>query len=355
MIKPKSYIVGLGLLLTLGAAVDGCSGRSSDQVTFESEYVSLQLPDSFVGGDPADPNVMAALKKHAEKNPDSETRADLKSYLDGLESDIRRDEEYHFVRNGPLLLLWGEPDKDGSMAEVYVSRVLVQNILPLTDGDSSMEALVKGLNFWPESEWYIDNLTADAAEVLLYHVKESPDDMTVREHHVFKATAEYVYEFTYVYYDEISADLDSVFASSADTATVKWPYNSQKQSVDQKAYRQDGDCESLVEKAKYALEKAYKELGTCDPGVVTPKVLSEIEPGVVFIVVEDAEAALAPEAATVRNEVAYWGDAGTYTVGSCSESGKTYGVFHDMADPGWYRVSEGGQPGSRRYEIPTDK
>ena len=67
----KSCFMALGTFLVLALVFSGCSTRSSESVTFHSEYVSLQLPGSFVGGDPAGPDVMAALEKRAASNPGS--------------------------------------------------------------------------------------------------------------------------------------------------------------------------------------------------------------------------------------------------------------------------------------------
>lgn len=354
--RRKSYVAALCLFLTLAAVLGGCASSPTELVTFESEYVSLQLPDSFVGGDPEDPSVMAALEERAASNPDPDERSDIQSYLSEVKAHIQERSDHDLENLGPLLVVLGQPDKDGSTPSVLVDRSPIERgLMPRTGGDSSMEALVGAeMLGCDKADWSIESLTEDRAYVTYRHQGATPGDMTFQKHIVLRATQEYMYEFYYAYYEQPNAALEGVFAASVQTAVVKAPYDVPKQIIDQTKYRQDADCEGLVEDAKYAIEQAHKELGTCDPSVVTPSELNKIEPDIVFIVVKNAEAALAPEAATARNEVAYWGDVGTYTVGSCSESGKTYGVFHDMADPGWYRVFEGIQPGFGRYEIPVD-
>ena len=73
----RRFPTALGVLVcACGLAVTGChDGGSkpsshSQWATLEGELVSLSLPDSFKGGDPSDPEAMAALEGIAASNPD---------------------------------------------------------------------------------------------------------------------------------------------------------------------------------------------------------------------------------------------------------------------------------------------
>jgi hypothetical protein len=350
----RGFLVAALLLAGCALLAVGCddsdSGLASpleDWVTFEGEYVSLQLPGSFVGGDPSDPKAMAELNERAASHPDPGERGNLQSYLRALQDDISEREQYSIENLGPLLVVWGTPSADGSTPSVVVRRFpLDGGLLVETDGDVSMKALVDAEMFiWPEAEWTVASMTEDRAHVVVHHAAESPDDRTIKGHMVFRAAGDYMYEFDYTYQQESNPALDAAFAASTETATVRSPYDLPKISVDQTVYLQDGDCQSLVQTAGYAIEKAYAELGTCDPAVMTPEFLSQIEPSVSFVAEESAEAALLPAAETSRNEVAYYGEAGTYWVGSQSESGKAFGQTHIMERPGEYWMHVNGQPG----------
>ena len=277
----------------------------------------------------------------------------MQSYLSGLKADIQERNDYSLENLGPLLVVLGQPDKDGSIPGVQVRRFPIEGgLLVQTDGDSSMEALVGAEMFvYEESEWSVESLTEDRAYVTLHLLGT---DMPLQRHIVFMATQEYMYEFYYTYVGRPDAVLEAVFAASVHTAAVKPPYDVPKQTVDQEKYAQDADCEGLVENAKHAIEEAYSELGTCDPSVVTPNVLNEIQPSIVFVVVSSAEAALAPEAATVRNEVR------TEGMVASMQLVHTLSLARRMASSTIWRTRDGtectrgGQSGSNTYEIPVD-
>lgn len=357
MTRTIGVVVAVALFLGSLALQSGCASPRknipplSEWVTFEGEYVSLKLPDSFAGGDPADPDVMTGLEEIASSNPDPTVRANLQAYLADVKSDLYQQQGLEALYD--LLIVWGEPGANGLMTGVEVWRFpLDGGLLSLTDGDSSMEALVQASMLWPRSEWTVESMTEDRAYVILRHVAGGGSDITLQQHIVYQAAGNYLYEFDYTYGGEPDPTLDSVFAASAETAMVKAPYDLPRLEVDQTTYIQDVACQSLLHSAGHALERAYLELGTLDATAKTLEVLAEIEPTIRFIAVSSVEAAVTTAVATLRNEVAYYAEGEIYAVGSRSESGTTLGLAHDQNLPEEYYQYIDGKVDSWRYEIP---
>jgi len=100
----------------------------------------------------------------------------------------------------------------------------------------------------------------------------------------------------------------------------------------QRQKAQDVASKSLVRNAMTSIESAYVDLRTFAPASMTSAVLKAIEPSINFT--QAANAATAPTATTASNTVNYDGTATTYSVGSLSASGKTFGVVVDKGATG---------------------
>jgi len=94
----------------------------------------------------------------------------------------------------------------------------------------------------------------------------------------------------------------------------------------QRQKAQDASAKSLVRNAMTSIESAYIDARTYDPTVagMLPADLNLIEPSITFIVL--AAAATAPTATATSHTVNYTGTGTQYSVGTKSDSGKTFGV-----------------------------
>ncbi len=107
-------------------------------------------------------------------------------------------------------------------------------------------------------------------------------------------------------------------ASSSKFATARgW-------AVDEKARQ-------LLRRAMIAIEVAYVDLRTYDPGVISPPVVAAADDSVTWVPVADGSAATAPTALAYTGAVNYSGTETTYAVGTVSSTGTTFGA---MVDPG---------------------
>ena len=100
----------------------------------------------------------------------------------------------------------------------------------------------------------------------------------------------------------------------------------------QRQKAQDVASKSLVRNAMTSIESAYVDLRSFAPAGMTSTVLHAIEPSINFT--QAANAATAPTATTASNTVNYDGTQTTYSVGSLSASGKTFGVLVDKGATG---------------------
>lgn len=168
MRKTLSVIV---LVTTLCAFAVSCGGGgftrvpSSEWVTISGRNASLRLPPCFKGGDPTDPAVMFVLEGMAESRSDHEERESLEQWLDDVGQPWT---------NGPSLMAWAAPDDGGSIVSVTVWWSPLQNLLVLTDGDSSMSALVDAYMF-SGADWELDSLGVDEASVIVRYEEEGAD------------------------------------------------------------------------------------------------------------------------------------------------------------------------------------
>jgi type IV pilus assembly protein PilA len=102
----------------------------------------------------------------------------------------------------------------------------------------------------------------------------------------------------------------------------------------QRQKAQDASAKSLVRNSMTAIESAYVDLRSFDPGVMTVAVLGAIEPSITFVPAAGNTAATAPTASAQAHSVNYFGTDTTYAVGSLSQSGKTFGVIVDKGAGG---------------------
>ncbi len=99
----------------------------------------------------------------------------------------------------------------------------------------------------------------------------------------------------------------------------------------QRAKAQDAEAKSLVRNAMTVIEAAYVDSRTFDPTAtgMTPADLHAMERPITFALL--AGAATAPSADAEADTVNYTGTASTYSVGTVSASGHSFGVIVDRA------------------------
>jgi type IV pilus assembly protein PilA len=97
----------------------------------------------------------------------------------------------------------------------------------------------------------------------------------------------------------------------------------------QRAKAQDASAKSLIRDAVVVIESCYLDSKTYDPTVagMQPGDLHATERPITFFVL--AAAATAPTATAGTGSVDYTGTATSYSIGSLSESGKTFGMVVD--------------------------
>jgi hypothetical protein len=85
-------------------------------------------------------------------------------------------------------------------------------------------------------------------------------------------------------------------------------------------------AQMLIRNAITALESAYAQLQSFSPEVLTPAVLAGIEPSIAFVPADGETAATAPVSPAMTNSVDFYGTATSYSLGTVSASGNTFGV-----------------------------
>jgi prepilin-type N-terminal cleavage/methylation domain-containing protein len=98
----------------------------------------------------------------------------------------------------------------------------------------------------------------------------------------------------------------------------------------QRQKAQDANAKSLVRNSMTAIESAYVDTRTFDSGTLTAAILKGVEPSIVWTIVSAESDALNPptgQAPANEDEVNYFSNSSEqYTVGTRSESGKTFAV-----------------------------
>jgi hypothetical protein len=194
-IMRRLLIVATVLLAGIVLGALGCGGDRESEVslpsgwiTIEGDSISLGLPSTFTGGDPADPAVAAA-----DEQAHGETLASLP-------------EGY-----GYPLLAWGETEPNGFTPVVLVTRV------PLTSAMSIGEWTAPFLAHLDEST--IEFPKPDRTYVVGRSTSVAPG-LTVLFHYVFVAVGSDGYVVAYGCDAESAAVYDSVFTTSAETIEV---------------------------------------------------------------------------------------------------------------------------------------
>ncbi len=216
-----NVIVALLVVGTILAAVS-CGGSASGSAvppgwtTFEGPSVSLMLPDSFVGGDVADPAIVAVLGERAKEIPDDSFQSTL--------TDIWLAQAYVPDRDGNMrelvLCMLGKPDGEGLLPSVTVWRRGLRDVVARTGGDASLEAIaayIMGLT--PESEWTVNVLNPTRAHIV-WRQESPPSSTPISEQTVIEVVGDYLYEFRYEHHEESNEALDADFSMSAETATA---------------------------------------------------------------------------------------------------------------------------------------
>ena len=102
----------------------------------------------------------------------------------------------------------------------------------------------------------------------------------------------------------------------------------------QRQKAQDVSAKSLVRNSMTAIESAYVDLRTFDLATMTPDILGDVEPSIIWLPVEDAGTAIHADASAAADEVDYFGTSTTYAVGTQSESGTIFAVMVDKGEMG---------------------
>lgn len=163
-------------------------------VVFESDRISLALPNTFEGGVPTDEDVAALLDAMAEIDP---------SFSDWEEAMAGVDVE---------LLMFGEPDANGWTPIVAAQREVVPSGI-------SMQRYVESYQqAYPESYFEIVSVTDDQAR----YIETYPDwEGYTTSYWVEIRAGSYVYSVMYQADSENYSVLEPVFMTSGDTVVVK--------------------------------------------------------------------------------------------------------------------------------------
>jgi hypothetical protein len=199
------------LTIALSAFVSSCGGegfprtQSSEWVTISGRDVSLSLPSFFQGGDPADPEVISVLQRMAESRSNPRERESLTQWLDSMGMSWA---------SGPSLMAWAAPDDGGPIASVTVGWAPLKNLLAVSDGDSSMRALVDAYMLGATG-WKLDSLKAREATVI-FHYDQLTDNASAG-FIVIKVVGDLYYFISYECSEESWDALSDTFRESAET------------------------------------------------------------------------------------------------------------------------------------------
>jgi hypothetical protein len=216
MISQRLVIPAMMLILGCVVAPTGCSASdtagtpSSAWVTFQGRLISLELPSSFKGGDPADPKAIAELEQVAARNPDPALAASLHSWLAELPNWLDNTDVQ--------LVIWGEPNADGYMPYVEVT-------CELRASDASLEAWIESSltaeYYFRDPQLTVESLTKDRAYVVLRALKYEGSKEMMLKHYVFRVVEDYVISVCYSFDDESNTTLQAVFRASAETIVIR--------------------------------------------------------------------------------------------------------------------------------------
>jgi hypothetical protein len=200
---------------TTGATTSGPNvgvAAASDWVTFSSDYISLQLPDSFKGGDPRDPATLAELDALADRNPDPEMVDVVHRWVEEIRSS---------VEDGPPssvseLEMFSEPDAQGRMAQVIVGQVTPH------DGWSLQDYVDDFMEMGAEDGVTLAFQTEDRAYFIVPNAGFDPNEK-VPQHQVIIMGGDIPYRVFYTFDGPSNPALDEIFRASAKTIRVGPP------------------------------------------------------------------------------------------------------------------------------------
>ena len=139
--------------------------------------------------------------------PDEELKAEYEGQLNGIQDMIME------TGDGPSLLAWAVLDSDGSVASATVVSLLKNNLLIMSDGESSAQSLAEAY-MWPTSadSWRFDENTSEEAVLI-----EEADGLSAPTLILLRPVGEYVYVARYECPQDYWQSLYSVFKESAET------------------------------------------------------------------------------------------------------------------------------------------
>jgi flagellar basal body-associated protein FliL len=88
----------------------------------------------------------------------------------------------------------------------------------------------------------------------------------------------------------------------------------------------DAAAMTLLRNAMTTVASAFASVNTFEPSLMTASLLQQMEPSTTFVIRDGDEAATAPVSFAGDKTVDFYGTATTYSVGTTSESGTTFGV-----------------------------
>jgi hypothetical protein len=206
----RLFIPAMALVLGCAAVAAGCGGSStqatlgSGWVTFEGQSISMALPESFAGGDLADPAVLAALEEAAARNPNQNAAQVMKLTLGSLKT--------RWEGSGIQLWMLGEANADGQWPVVQAAR----GDMP---SNMTLEAWIEEYTArYQDHEWTVESASEDRAYLT---ERWQGTDRPMLRHWALRVAGPYLYEISCTFDDEADTALESIFRTSVDTVVVK--------------------------------------------------------------------------------------------------------------------------------------
>lgn len=200
----------VALVIVLGCVLvgSGCGGSEttggatpSGWVTFHGESISLALPSTFVGGDPSDPTVFAALQASAANDPVASQALGWKLALQSLQTVLKN--------GGIALYILGKPDADGHMTVVQAQK---------QPWDDTLRAWIdKRKTTFADHQWTVDSSTDDQAYLI---EKWEGNDGPALRHWALRLADSYLYQVSCTFDSASDTALEAVFRTSAGTIVV---------------------------------------------------------------------------------------------------------------------------------------
>jgi hypothetical protein len=204
------FIPAMALVLGCSAVAAGCGGSSTQAtlgpgwVTFVGQSISMALPESFAGGDLADPAVFATLEEAAAHNPDQKAAQVMQLTLGSLKT--------RWEGSGIQLWMLGEANADGQWP-------VVQAIRGDMPSNMTLEACIEEYTArYQDHEWTVESVSEDRAYLT---ERWQGTDRAMLRHWALRVAGPYLYEISCTFDDEADTALESIFRTSVDTIVVK--------------------------------------------------------------------------------------------------------------------------------------